>query len=87
MAKSKEEILKPYLWGTDKSDDICNDYDALKAMDEYAKQNAIGFAEWKERCGYRCKRNKGQYMWHIPLSNLEYTTGHLYDIYLNSKQK
>ena len=61
-------------------------YTAFKAMDEYAKQESIGFHEWvveyKTELYSKCKDNKDEYK---RIKNL--TTEELYNIYLNQKGK
>jgi hypothetical protein len=55
-----------------------------RLMDEYAKQEAIGFAEWIAEKGYKLRPYHG---WINMESENYYTDNQLYTIYLNQKGK
>lgn len=82
---SKEETLNSHLtYGKDTYDAGQRD-NILKAMDEYAKQEAIGFAAWVGKNRYT-DYGRGGKGWHQIGHNRKYTISELYSIYLNSKK-
>jgi hypothetical protein len=57
--------------------------DALKAMDEYTKEVAIGFKDWGDKYFLF---NRGKYYQKITVGNdppISYSTEQLFNIYLN----
>lgn len=84
---SKEEILAQYGYTN-------LDYDTQRAltlsMEEYAKQEAIAFAEWASGHGFDYKGEKWQ-KWeqtdYKSKSLVSRTTEQLYNLYLQSKSK
>jgi argininosuccinate synthase len=84
MRLSKEEILDK---NEQKDDwDISNDgwqKWLLDSMDEFAKQEAIGFAKWKHE-NYSFHHNA----WHqrgMSISSVEQTEEEFYELYIKSK--
>ena len=92
--EEKRKILQKYgIEQLEKDDNFFNDI--LRAMDEYAKQEAIGFAEWvMENYWIRepfPRKDTGKTMWAIYGEGKEpdelKTTKQLLNLYLQSKSK
>lgn len=80
MNKTKEQILEPFEF---KSAGKVNTKDALKAMDEYTKQEAIAFASWILQNAVIAEDD----YYFIALSNMgQVTEEELYQQYLIQKQ-
>lgn len=85
MAKSKEEILD--VWYKPKMHwKLVNRDMVLKAMDEYARQEAIAFRYWMDTWGYRTKENEFWFN-QVPEAGKQtlFTLGELYTLYLTTK--
>lgn len=84
---SKEMVLGSPFYPHDCGGMIeCVTYkDSLKAMDEYAKQLAIGFAEWMQY-DYGWGNLAGKYYSYAD-TDVEYDAEELYEMYLQSLNK
>lgn len=83
MSKTEEETLH-YLFGISLNADKLVPLDkgeCMRAMEEYAKQEAIGFAEFCQNENYSYTDNGTWYFTDYPVSSNQ-----LYDLYLKSKQ-
>ncbi len=87
---SKEEAMYSVLDKKPKNYEIATD-EVLECMDIYAKQLAIGFAEWMVVRGY--KRSQWYHdRWYIPtnpqiIETKTYSTDELFEMYLQSLNK
>ena len=85
---SKEDILTKMF---EQGECFFNSKDIMWAMDIYAKQLAIGFAEWMVVRGY--KRSQWYHdRWYIPtnpqiIETKTYSTDELFEMYLQSLNK
>lgn len=59
--------------------------DAMEAMDQYAKEQSIGFAEWADKEGYRQTIGKNP-VW-IGENMQGYSSDQLYTLYQEQKNK
>lgn len=75
-----------YLETGNVSENVLTEANALNAMDEYAKEIAIGFQRWVN-INY-VQDSHGYYEYNYFLANKEYfTTEELYNIYLKTIEK
>lgn len=94
MNKEKEEILDKTGWKYHSSLEAISDK-IYEAMDEYAKQQAVDFSEWKEKYAWWCEEYEEDGI--TKLDNILWsnssvipqniTTEELYNLYLTEKNK
>lgn len=89
--KTKQEIIQKHLQKAE-SENVVNVFFAYpKAMDEYAQQEAIGFAEWAANKRYTKRTSthpKYVGMWYSDIEATGYLTIEaLFQLYLDNKQK
>lgn len=85
MSKSKEKMLDKLM--AENLGEYVRE-DVLELMDEYARQEALGFAEWIDGCGYNRIPYKGKDgEWTEGNEIVAETTEQLFDLYLQSKNK
>ncbi len=76
MTDIKTSILGKYI----SNDDLHNEYDIYKAMDEYASKDAIEFSEWCAEQGW--EKHIGEDTWFNRMGYVtEYATEKLYELY------
>ena len=84
----KEEIIRENsVWFECAQEDLLTVRRAETAMDEYAKQQAIGFAEWINGEMYECflHIDENVKFWHDVDGNGNLTTEELYSLYSQNK--
>lgn len=81
--KSKEEILAAKDWNSEYPNYMA-EHEILDAMDDWAEQVAISFAEWLDGEGYECflHTDEGVKHWHDIREKGNYTTPQLYTLFL-----
>lgn len=84
---TKEEILDPFRKMSDSSTSWVYEEDAIKAMDEYAKQQAIAFMNWtlSSDCDtYSCTDEN---QWTNIFTSENITTEQLYNQFIDQQNK
>lgn len=62
-------------------DNVYHEEGVIEAMDDYAKELAIGFAEWCQESGW--EKHIGESLWRNRMGYAtEYTTAQLFDLYI-----
>lgn len=85
---TKEQLLDEhakYAWECDESEHVVAYSKAEKAMDEYAKQQAIAFDEWKADNKWVQSLNNNYFMKEHPLQHK--TSDQLYSQFIEQQNK
>ena len=87
--KTKEEILDNTHSFLDNTLVRCyEEVEILDAIDEYARQQSIEFAEWKEKCAYVLYAGLYSNEWALTYKKPKtFTHSDLYELFLKSKNK